>query len=120
MKNPGVNGDGTADTVDGTVDLAEAVLAEAQLETAYVGAIRTDEWKYVSHGIDDATYLYDLSTDSNEQCDVSEERPDVLGDLEETLSTHRERPEAVDNGSEAEDDINRSVEGRLKRLGYLE
>jgi arylsulfatase len=116
----GAEGDGPARSSDGTVALTDAVFAEAQLETAYVGAVRADGWNYVSHGVDGATYLYDLSTDPDEQQDVSEEHPDVLGDLEETLSAHRERPAAVNDGDKAGEMIDGDVEGRLKRLGYLE
>jgi len=113
-------GDGPARAGDGSIDLADAVFAEAQLETAYVGAVRADGWKYVSHGVDDATYLYDLSADSGERRDVGDEHPDVLDTLEDALSAHRERSAAVGDANETDGAIDGDVEGRLKRLGYLE
>ena len=116
----GVMGGDPTEPSDGTVDLTDAVFAEAQLETAYVGTVRADGWKYISHGVDDQTYLYDLSKDPGETCNVSDRHPDVLRGLETALSAHQERPAAVDGGNKADDTIDGDVEGRLKRLGYLE
>jgi len=105
-----------------TSDGTDPCFAEAQLETAYVGAVRTDRWKYISHGTEKMEYLFDLAADPTEQTDVSENNPQVAEHLQEALTDHRERDDAVSttadpggNGLETED-----VEGRLRRLGYLE
>lgn len=115
-----VTGDSPTGPIGNTVDLTDLVFAEAQLGTVYVGAVRTNSWKYVSHDLDDATYLYDLSTDLDELCDVSEDYPDVLDDLEKALLAHRERPAGVGDVGEVGQAIDGDVERQLKRLGYLE
>jgi arylsulfatase A-like enzyme len=120
VKSSGVIGDGQSRTSDGIVDMTDAVFAEAQLGTTYVGMVRADGCKYISHDIDGKTYLYDLSTDHSETRDRSDENPDMFDKLKRALSVHRHRPEAVDAGGETDEAIDGDVEGRLKRLGYLE
>lgn len=91
-------------------------ISEAQFDPAYVGAVRTDRWKYIDAG--GKSELYDLSTDSEESTNVVESNPDVAASLEDLLEEHRERAA----GQRREDEVfdSRKLDDRLRRLGYLE
>lgn len=81
--------------------------------------VRTDQWKYIQHG--DATELYDLVEDSNEQKDRSGEGLDVEADLSEVLATHVAEHDITGGdklaGRAAE--MNDEMQNRLEDLGYL-
>lgn len=97
-------------------------ISEAEITPPYVGAVRTENWKYIAHGVNDVEYLFDLHGDSSEHRDVSDERTEILVNLRETLVDHRQRDAAKQQpkharSGEIEDE---QVQDRLKKLGYLE
>ena len=79
-------------------------------------AYRDMRWKYITRN-DGQKALYDLSTDPDEQSDVSDEYQSVISEIDQRLEAHKDRVRSTDEELEGVD-IDGTVEDRLEQLGY--
>jgi arylsulfatase A-like enzyme len=80
--------------------------------------IRTERYKYI-WASDGKHELYDLQTDSKEQCNIVAERPDLTEDLDRRLAEWRGSFEEARPSAKAPE-FEETVRARLRALGYLE
>lgn len=83
--------------------------------------IRTSHFKYF-RSLDDPTekiHLYDLQNDPLEENNIADTNPEIINDLEKTLSEIRNKLIKDFEEPELTEDETKKVEEELKKLGYI-
>jgi arylsulfatase len=102
--------------------LPEYIISEAEFTPYYIGAIRTDEWKFILNERAGTKELYHLVEDQEEQRNVIHEYPQVAEELEAKLRAHLSagKPEEGEpDSAELSWEETKVLEERLRSLGYL-
>ncbi len=89
-----------------------------QIESNNVVGIRTNKYKYFrdSNNPKKRIHLYDLIMDPNENNNIHENNPEIIHEMEQTLSSFGEKNLNNDEFSEEE---TKMIEDELRKMGYV-